>query len=49
MFTPAGMERFFDSFAALPQGSDARSAFVSAGREVDMEVLGPPLAASHPL
>jgi quercetin dioxygenase-like cupin family protein len=48
MFTPAGMERFFDRLAALPQGSVARDAFVSAGREVDMEVVGPPLATSHP-
>ena len=49
MFTPSGMERFFDRFAALPEGADPRAAFASIGREVGMEVLGPPLAVSHPL
>ena len=48
MFTPSGMERFFDRFAALPQGSDPRAAFGQIGREVGMEVVGPPLAQSHP-
>jgi quercetin dioxygenase-like cupin family protein len=43
MFTPAGMERFFDQFAALPAGGAAGAAFASVGREFEMEVLGPPL------
>jgi quercetin dioxygenase-like cupin family protein len=47
MFTPAGMERFFDRFASLPDGSNAAEAFRSIGREVGMEVVGPPLAKSH--
>jgi hypothetical protein len=49
MFTPAGMERFFDRFAALPAGSDVREAFSVIGRECGMTVVGPPLARSHPL
>jgi quercetin dioxygenase-like cupin family protein len=49
IFTPAGMERFFDRFAALPEGSDPREAFRSLGAEVGMDVIGPPLAQSHPL
>jgi hypothetical protein len=46
MFTPAGMERFFDRFAGLSDGADAPDAFRSIGREVGMEVVGPPLAKS---
>jgi quercetin dioxygenase-like cupin family protein len=41
LFTPAGMEGFFDRFAELP-GPDP-GAFVRLGSEVGMEVLGPPL------
>lgn len=48
MFTPAGMERFFDRFASLPQGSDTPAAFRDIGRAVGMEVVGPPLARSDP-
>jgi quercetin dioxygenase-like cupin family protein len=48
-FSPAGMERFFDRFAALPEGSDIPTAFGELGREVGMKVVGPPLARSHPL
>jgi quercetin dioxygenase-like cupin family protein len=45
--TPAGMERFFDAFEAIedPQPQD----FARVGKEVGMEVLGPPLAESDPL
>ena len=49
LFTPSGMERFFDRFAALPEGSDLLGAFASIGRDVGMEVVGPPLSRSHPL
>jgi quercetin dioxygenase-like cupin family protein len=49
MFTPSGMERFFDRFAALPEGSDLPGAFASIGRDVGIEVVGPPLSRSHPL
>jgi quercetin dioxygenase-like cupin family protein len=49
IFTPSGMERFFDRFAALPEGSAPGPAFAGIGREVGMEVVGPPLAVTHPL
>jgi quercetin dioxygenase-like cupin family protein len=45
LFTPAGMERFFDTFATLTAGPDA---FATAGREALMDVVGPPLAVSDP-
>jgi quercetin dioxygenase-like cupin family protein len=45
LFTPAGMERFFDTFATLTAGPDA---FTTAGREAQMAVVGPPLAVSDP-
>jgi quercetin dioxygenase-like cupin family protein len=45
LFTPAGMERFFDTFATLTAGPDA---FATAGREAEMDVVGPPLAVSDP-
>jgi quercetin dioxygenase-like cupin family protein len=48
MFTPAGMESFFDRFASLPQSADVPDAFRSIGAEVGMEVIGPPLAKSAP-
>ncbi|MEA2428933.1 MAG: hypothetical protein QOF37_2561 [Thermoleophilaceae bacterium] len=48
-FAPAGMERFFDRFAEIPRGPAAPEAFARIGREVGMEVVGPPLAVSDPL
>src|SRR5919198_4249161 len=48
LFTPAGMERFFERFAELPPDADTAGAFRTIGGEVGMEVLGPPLAQSHP-
>jgi hypothetical protein len=42
------MERFFDRFAALPEGSDLPGAFAGIGRDVGMEVVGPPMSRSHP-
>ncbi len=44
LFTPAGMERFFDRFAALPTFDP--SAFQTLGTKVGMDVVGPPLG--HP-
>jgi quercetin dioxygenase-like cupin family protein len=43
MFTPAGMERFFERFAVKARGITADEAFRSIGREVGMTVIGPPL------
>jgi len=48
LFTPAGMERFFESFAALPAGRFEPESFRTAGAEAGMDVVGPPLAVSHP-
>lgn len=49
LFTPAGMERFFDEFAKLPADQVGPDAFRQAGSPVGMDVLGPPLAQSDPL
>ena len=46
LFAPAGMERFFDGFAA---GDGAGpEAFARAAAPAGMDVVGPPLAQSHP-
>jgi quercetin dioxygenase-like cupin family protein len=47
LFTPSGMERFFDRFAALPPGPVDPGAFRNIGAEVGMDVVGPPMAATH--
>ena len=49
MFTPPGMEAFFDRFAALPDGPVDPGVFQSTGSAVGMNVVGTPLAVSHPL
>ena len=46
LFTPSGMERFFDRFASL--GGDGPQAFAEAADGTGMEIVGPPLARSHP-
>jgi quercetin dioxygenase-like cupin family protein len=43
-FTPSGMERFFELMAARGSRAVDRSAFAATGREVGLEVVGPPLA-----
>jgi mannose-6-phosphate isomerase-like protein (cupin superfamily) len=45
MFTPAGMERYFDDVASLPPGSRDPDALRSMAHRSWMEILGPPLAA----
>ncbi len=47
MFTPAGMERFFDESATL--SSPQPEAFTRIGAPLGMDVIGPPLAQSDPL
>lgn len=47
IFTPSGMERFFELTAEAGTSSGDREAFAAAGGEVGMAVVGPPLAASH--
>ena len=44
LFTPSGMERFFDRFADLTAGAVDPGAFRRIGGDVGMEVLGLPLA-----
>ena len=46
-FTPSGMERFFDGFAALE--APGPTAFETVGAEVGVVVVGPPLAQSDPV
>jgi quercetin dioxygenase-like cupin family protein len=47
MFTPAGMEHFFDRFAALRTPDP--EAFGNIGAPLGMDVVGPPLAQSDPV
>ena len=48
LFAPAGMEAFFDRFSTLPSGTADPEVFASLGRDVGMNVVGPPLAVSDP-
>jgi quercetin dioxygenase-like cupin family protein len=43
LFTPSGMEGFFERFAAIAEPTPA--SFASAGADIGMEVVGPPLGA----
>ena len=47
LFAPAGMEAFFDRFAAM-DGPPGMAAFARAAEGTGMDVVGPPLAQSHP-
>jgi hypothetical protein len=47
--TPAGLERFFDRFAEVADDADRLDAFRTLGREVGMDVVGPPFAESDEL
>jgi quercetin dioxygenase-like cupin family protein len=51
LFTPgaAGMESFFERSAELPEGTPPAEAFRKFAGDAGMEVLGPPLAQSHPV
>jgi quercetin dioxygenase-like cupin family protein len=50
LFTPAtaGMERFFERFAELTDSTRAAAAFERFAGDSGMEVVGPPLAQTHP-
>ncbi len=48
MFTPAGMERFFEEHAALPPGPVDPDVYRAIARRNWMEVVGTPLAESDP-
>jgi uncharacterized RmlC-like cupin family protein len=47
--TPAGLERFFEDFAALPPGPLDPEALAIVGRASGIDFVGPPLAVSDPL
>ena len=49
LFTPSGMERFFEEVALLPPGPIDLEARRSIARSSWMEFVGPPLAESDPL
>ncbi|MFN2642398.1 MAG: cupin domain-containing protein [Actinomycetota bacterium] len=49
MFTPAGMERFFDLIAQLPSGDIDLRTFGEVAARCAMDVVGPPLAEMNPL
>lgn len=46
---PAGFETFFNRFAELPDDASVAEKFRTLASEVDMEVVGPPLAESDPI
>ncbi|MCI4350357.1 MAG: cupin domain-containing protein [Thermoplasmata archaeon] len=48
MFTPAGMERFFEQFAELPPGRVNPEAYRAIAHDCAMQVVGQPLAESDP-
>jgi len=45
IFAPSGMERFFERMAADGSRAGDVATFAATGREVGLEVVGPPLAA----
>ncbi|HEX8099376.1 MAG TPA: cupin domain-containing protein [Actinomycetota bacterium] len=45
MFTPAGMERFFEGIAALPPGEVDPETYRRVAETAGMEVVGPPMSA----
>jgi len=47
--TPAGLERFFEEFAALLPGPADPEALTTAGRASWVEFHGPPVTVSDPL
>ncbi len=49
MFTPAGMERFFEQHAQIPAGPVDPDVYREIAANNWMEVVGPPLAQSHPV
>ena len=43
IFTPGGIEQFFDHFAALPPEAVNPGAYVRLGDAIGMDVVGPPI------
>lgn len=48
MFTPSGMERFFEEHSLLPPGDVDQEQYEAIAQRSWMEVVGPPMAVSHP-
>jgi hypothetical protein len=48
LFTPSGMEAFFDRFAASDDPAPGQEAFLRAAEGTGMAIVGPPLAVTHP-
>lgn len=46
MFTPGGMERFFEGYADMPTGPADPAAYQALATRSWMEVLGPPMVAA---
>ncbi len=49
LLTPSGMEWFLERLAALGPDDVDQETFLTLMREEGMDVVGPPLAVSHPL
>lgn len=49
IFTPSGIERFFERMAADGSHAGDRGIFAAAGKEVGMDVVGPPLSGEETL
>ena len=49
MFTPAGMERFFEGVAQLPPGPVDPDAWGAIAHSTWMKIVGRPLAETDPL
>ena len=43
LFTPSGVEAFFESFAAVPASELSPETFAREGEPVGMKIVGPPL------
>lgn len=48
LFTPGAMEGFFEDFAQVERADVSPETFRSIGSRYAMDVVGPPLAVSHP-
>lgn len=48
MFTPAGMEPFFEAFSSVESEGAGPETFARLGEPCGMRIVGPPLAMSHP-
>ena len=49
VIAPAGLERFFERYAQLPEADQTLDSYRALGEEGGMTVVGPPLAKSHPI